>query len=379
MNKTSIKKFATLRNCFCAISTLVISQSPMFGAPAADGNYWVNSQSGVSSTINQISVVSEDFVVASGGSSGTLLLFTDGAWNPFPGWAEYKAANTPFGAWSNTTEMYVAAVTATDIWIGSNANQGNNLRWNGSTFSTNGRGSSRRVRAMGSFARTEGSVVMFGLTNPGGSSPATTIQRIRDNYNLSTPTVTSSMTNVHDGSGSASITGVSGYSQENMAAVAGDYMYRSVDGGNSYTEYLRPEFATGAMRATYTFDNISILTGTVDGNLLQWNAVDGFGTDSIWDFGFTINSIYALDLQNIWVAGNGGNLWFYDGVTATKIDLGITENLNSISGTGLDNIWVAGGDGVIWHTVPEPTTLTLCLFFLAGIAFYNRRRSKANC
>lgn len=371
----SSQKFATLRIFALSVGLFFTSQAV---SPAAgpDGNVWVKTPVEVGNTtprIDQISVVNDNFVVASG-SGQRLLRYTDGAWEEFPGWIDYKANNTPFGTWTDTTNLYTAAVSETEVWIGSYANQGNNLQWDGTTFTTDARGSSRRVRSMAAFTRPEGSVIMFGLTNPGGSNPLTTIQTIRNNTNDEPPTVQSIMENVRSGAGSATITGVSGYSTANMLAVGGDYLYRSVNGGSSYTEYTRPGFATGTMRAVYAYDETSALAATGDGNLLLWDTENEFGTGLLHDFDFVINSIYATDLNHIWVAGNGGNLWFYDGTTAFQVDLGITTDLNTLSGIGTDTIWVAGANGEIFRTIPEPSSLLLS--GLAGMGLWAFRRPR---
>lgn len=372
MKKTTLThSFATLRTSLLVSCLLGATQAVSFAVVGADGNTWRNTDSGTTANYDQISVVNDNFVVASAGSGATLSLYQNGSWQEFTGWGDYKANNEPFGAWGNTERMYVSAVSETEIWIGSYANQGNNVRWDGSTFTAYGRGTSRRVRAMDAFAREDGSTVVTGMTRLGGASSNAMVGSYRyytDAEGVSNNTIVSTQND-------PTILGVSAYSAENIWAVGGNYLFRSVNHGNAYTQYDRPAFASGNVSAVYAFDAQSAIAGTADGNLFLWNEVSGFGEQLLWDFDFGINSIYATDADNIWVVGNSGNLWFFDGNIAQQIDIGITSNLVSIDGTGADNIWIAGTNGQIWTTtIPEPSYALLGVAAFVGCIYLKRRR-----
>lgn len=344
----------------------------VFAVVGADGNNWVKSPVPTNVNIDRISVLNENFVVLSAGTDATLLLYQDGSWKDFPGWSNYKASNTPFGSWANTERMYVSVVSENEVWIGSYASQGNNLHWYNNTFTAYPRGTSRRVRSMDAFGRgTEGSTLVTGMTYVGGSSANSMVASMRFRYSDSTRI--NNNIQVHDENG-PTITSVSAFSESNIWAAGGGYLYRSTNHGNSYIEYERPNYATGNVNAVYAFNDTSAVAGTADGYLFLWTEDNGFGDNYLWDFDFVINAIYAVDASNIWVAGNNGNLWYFDGATAHQIDLGIGSHLVSIDGSGVNNIWVAGTGGQVWSTIPEPSHFMFAPIVLLGVLWLRKRR-----
>jgi hypothetical protein len=356
-------KFATLRYLvLCGFVAHAGAQTSF--AASADGNNWYATSTGVTANINQVSAVSKDFVVASG-ANGTLLLYQNGAWSSFTGWNTYKSTNTPFGAWVNTSNMYVSAVSENEVWIGSYASQGNILSWKNGTFTTIGMGATQRVLRMDSFKRTDGVSIMFGMAS---NSKVLTYRT----FDASSPGT--SNIDVNGSAANFNITGVAGYDLTNMWAVGDAYLYRSENNGASWAEFSRPSHATGNLTAVTVFDSLSALAGTSTGDLFQWSEAGGFGSSVLHNFGFNINAIYAIDATKIWVAGNGGNLWYYDGTNASQIDLGTTSTLTSISGDGT-NIWVAGFNGEIYSTIPEPSTLALggSIFGFALLGAWRKR------
>ena len=358
-NSPHLVKFATLRIIFA--SALVLFSIAHLSAASADGRNWVATPSGITANINQISAVNSNFVVASG-AGGTLLLYSNGAWSSFTGWDSYKAANTPFGTWSNTTNMYVSAVSENEVWIGSYASQGNILSWKNGTFTPIGMGATQRVLRMGSFSRADGSTIMFGM--------ATNSKVLTYRTYTSSPSGISNI-DVNGAGANFNIAGVAGYDSTNMWAVGSTFLYRSEDNGNSWVQFNSPSYSSGNMTTVSVFDSVSALAGTSTGDLFMWREEGGFSTSLLYDFDFTINSIYAIDANNIWVAGDLGNFWFYNGITASKIDLGTTTLLTSISGDGT-NIWVAGFNGEIYSTVPEPSSLVLGGLGLLGLTLLRR-------
>lgn len=365
MKKTASTTIALLRVSSLALCALFASRTASLSAIMADGNDWVNSGFAGTIQFDSVSVVNSNFVVAGSGGAGggQVFLYQNGAWNPFPGWTAYKEGNTPFGAWANSIRMYVYAASESEVWIGSGATSGNYLRWDGTNFNTHAYGSSQTGLRVAGFNRANGSTVMFGMLSTSVVSTARST--------VGNPTPTISTIDVNGAAANHNITGVSGYDETNMWAVGSNYLYRSANHGNSYTQYSQPGYAAGNMSAVFALDAGNTIAATTSGDVFLWNITTGFASSLMYDFNFDITAIYATDLNNIWVAGGNGNFWYYDGTDAFKIDLGMTSGqyLRSISGTGSDNIWVAGDNGQIWHTVPEPSALLLCALALTGFVF----------
>lgn len=59
------------------------------------------------------------------------------------------------------------------------------------------------------------------------------------------------------------------------------------------------------------------------------------------------NDIDGVDEEDLYVCGNGGNLFHYDGLSWTKIDLDTDATLTAMHCVSADEIWIVGQDGII--------------------------------
>jgi len=348
------------------VSMLTIT-GPAEAALGVDGNEWFLQDSGVTTSLISVSSVGNYAVATS--NTGQLLEYRDHAWKAMDGWSTFLGTS-PFGTAADRNQIKVTAVSETSLWVVSYASQGNFVRYNNGSFSTFASGTNLRSNAITSF----GDNVLVGRGNGGigviGSASASSPFNRRQTL-----------------SQVAIVTAVSASGTSNMWATTGSNVWRSTNGGATtvvWNEQMLPSYITGGIRAIDNSSDTDAYFGATMGGrsyLYHW-ASGNFDEAPLYDFGadnaFSINGIYVRDVNNIWIAGTEGNLWFFDGTNATKIDLGISDNLNAISGTD-SAIWVVGANGQIFSTlaaVPEPGSVALVGFAAAaifGTAYYKKR------
>lgn len=328
---------------------LTLSSAPT--APGADERAWYAHDSGVSGNFTSISA-SGDYVVAAT-HNNSIVEYHEGQWRAVPGCDSYIEGN-PFGTTSESRNIKAAAVGGGAFWFGPYASQGNDGRYLNGAFSSVGRGTTARVISIASY----GSTILMGLNN--GRVSVINLANTTSPYRV--------VGTLPSGHNNLSVSAVAGFSGGNAWASIGSKVYRATNAGSSsvnWTEQVLPGYVSGGVRAISTPDNNSAYFGASIGGvstLFRWK--DGaFDATALCTFSdedyFSINSLYVLDENNIWLAGSDGKLWFFNGTAASRIDLGSHEALTAMSvGNGV--MWVAGNSGQIFSTIPpisEPGTV----------------------
>ncbi len=63
-----------------------------------------------------------------------------------------------------------------------------------------------------------------------------------------------------------------------------------------------------------------------------------------------LNGVYALNTDDVWIAGNTGTILHYDGTDWTTADTPTDKNLNAIQMIDNDEGWAVGSEGTILHS-----------------------------
>ncbi len=347
-------------------------------APGVDGYTWSAIDTGSTGTFLSISAVGDYAVASTAGNS--IFEYRDGVWSANTDWTAYSAANSPFGTGGTAGDrntIRVAALSENEFWIVSYVSQANYVRYRDGSFSTFNSGTGQRSAGITAF----GSYLLIGRGNGAFAriavNPETgAVDHRRDTKQENAVGV---------------ISRVTGSGPQNMWMGTSSRLFHSTNGNASvitWTELTRPEALDGtigamgawqeAVESTTTYYNFLAIGQSGDTSLFLWNSVDGFDETPLFTLtgsdAFTVNSLYVRDSENIWLAGTGGNLWYWDGETASKIDLGITTTLNAISGTD-EGIWVAGAGGQVFTTLaPIPEPGTLALLGVAGMTLFGAGR-----
>ncbi len=68
---------------------------------------------------------------------------------------------------------------------------------------------------------------------------------------------------------------------------------------------------------------------------------------------YYVNKIWGSSPENVWIIGTGGslatNIWHYDGITWKTDNVSRGINPKSIIGFNQNDVWIAGNEGEIWH------------------------------
>jgi hypothetical protein len=108
------------------------------------------------------------------------------------------------------------------------------------------------------------------------------------------------------------------------------------------------------MYAVWANSDLDGLAGGQDTPILSWNGA-AWVTDP-FDTGLqnipTLNAIFALAIDDMWVVGNRGTVLHWDGIKFTKQFLPTNAVLNDIWASGDNDIWAVGEiftEGQVWH------------------------------
>lgn len=329
------------------LSVALIGQNGI--AASGDGYNWNSVNSRVSANLHQVSVAVDGTVVVSG-ENGTLLTLKDGKFEELAGWSDYRDAPSANAVWKG--QLAVTAVSANEIWIASYESHGEWLQADGSgNYNARGTGTTQRTTRLVNYKNSQDQPAVAGARGNGFLS--------RRN-----PSGATSQIQV----GSAIYLDIAAYDHTNIWAVSGSQIARSVNNAGAWTAIAGPGDARGSFSAVETYNATSALIGTTEGDLFYWFNGD---FQLLHGFDFRINSIYARDANNIWIAGNGGNFYYYNGVDAEKIDLGTTSHLNYIDGNA-DEIWIVGTNGSVYTTAAIPEASSVFFVVLVLAAFLGR-------
>jgi photosystem II stability/assembly factor-like uncharacterized protein len=61
----------------------------------------------------------------------------------------------------------------------------------------------------------------------------------------------------------------------------------------------------------------------------------------------SIRSVLALNESNVWAAGNGGSMIFYDGTSWAEQESGTAETLEGMTALDENHVWAVGHQGTI--------------------------------
>ncbi|MBI3114979.1 MAG: hypothetical protein HYZ09_00600, partial [Candidatus Kerfeldbacteria bacterium] len=74
-----------------------------------------------------------------------------------------------------------------------------------------------------------------------------------------------------------------------------------------------------------------------------WDQVDVLGNAQ------RLRAVYAADATHVWVAGENGSIFFYNGSAWVSQSSGVPVHLNDLDGTGTNDVWAVGDAGTILH------------------------------
>lgn len=161
------------------------------------------------------------------------------------------------------------------------------------------------------------------------------------------------------GGGQGSVIAVGGSSTSNIWASTGTKLFRATNAGSQsikWTEETLPDYVQGSVRAIgVSQDEGTYLGASASGTttLFRWQN-GAFDSEPLYTFTgsefFNITGIYVQDMNNVWIIGDAGNLWYFNGSTMAQIDIGSSAPFTAISGSD-NGIWVVGGGGQVFSTV----------------------------
>ncbi len=318
----------------------LLSTGAATAATGPDGHVWYAHDAGTRAYFNSVGVAGEEVVAAANG--GQIRIYKGGQWQPMEGWEAFREGK-PFGDAKDAGWVRAAATRDGAVWIGSFAQQGGDVRMVNGAFGIQPRGTSARVVSVASYDNT----VLMGLNN-GRVTVASELpsgKPFRVVHSLPDAKLTS-------------VIAVGGTSSANVWAATGGKVYRAtnaVSHSTNWTEQTLPEYVQGGIRSLSVSTHDGIWFGASEAGrsiLFHWQngAFDPSPLHAFTDDRFfNITGIYAQDVNNVWIVGDGGNLWYFNGTVATQIDLGTDAKLTAISGSDR-GIWVVGS-GVIFSTV----------------------------
>jgi hypothetical protein len=79
---------------------------------------------------------------------------------------------------------------------------------------------------------------------------------------------------------------------------------------------------------------------------MTWSRLD---EDFPVDGAVVLRDVWGVGPDNIWIVGDGGRLFHFDGDTWQQVDAGTSANLYSVYATSPTDVWIAGDAGTILH------------------------------
>ncbi len=297
----------------------------------------VGSQSG----FHSIHAVGEHVVATT--RSGQIWTYRERRWQPLEAWDRFRERN-PFGTGSDRNRLQAVPTRDGVIWIGSFAMQANDIRLVDGEFLPLPRGTSARVISASSYAHT----VLMGLNNGRVMIATETAKGTLFRFVKSLP-----------GASPRSLVAVGGTGHGNVWASTGVAVFRGTHAGSREMVWAiepLPEEVTLSVHGLSVTAHEGVYFGASGGGtgmLLRWQN-GAFDPAPLYTFSgvefFNITGLYARDAHHIWIIGDRGNLWFFDGTRAVQTELGTHAKLTGIASSD-HGIWVVSNEGHIFSTV----------------------------
>jgi len=74
---------------------------------------------------------------------------------------------------------------------------------------------------------------------------------------------------------------------------------------------------------------------------------DGVEHTTVYTGSQSLNDVFAINENNVWVVGNGGTILYYNGSTWTAQTSGTSEDLNGVWGSSATSVWAVGDNGTV--------------------------------